>query len=175
MSNGRQKFSLPAPRPAAERSRSRELFLAGSTYQEISEETNIPLSTLRNWCARDGWKLAKLQPDFELVIADDLPEAEEIPSELWDQQNFYQEKMSGAACRLAAHVATLQGEQIAAKADKLLKADQVARKALKLSEDKPFQIIQIGILAKSPAKQDQRRILGEGLPSLVRPQKPAVE
>lgn len=173
MSNNRQKFCLPSPHPKELRDRARSLYESGAGYQEINEATGLPCSTIRNWRKRDSWCRANSHPDFELVIADDVPaEAEEIPSELWDQQNFYQEKMSDSACRLAAYVATLKGEQIAAKATNLLKADAVSRKALKLETERPFQIIQIGVLAQSPAKQDQRR---RALPSLVRPQESTVE
>ena len=150
----RQKLCLPAPHSKELRDLAGDLYKSGKSYQEIAEVTKLPLSTLRNWCKRDGWKLTKAQPDSELPIADGVPaDAEEIPSELSERQTFYTERMSDAACRLAAHVATLEGEQIAAKADKLLKADQVARKALKLDTTTGNPVIQIGVLLSSPAKR----------------------
>lgn len=168
--NGRQKLSLPPPRPAEERSKARELYLAGNSYQEINQETNIPVSTLRNWCKRDGWKLAKSQPnEFEIVPSD--AEEVEVPESLAEKQEFYETHMSEAAVRLAAHVSKLDGEGIVKISDKLLKADTTARKALKLTEKQPFQIIQIGVLAQSPAKRDRL----DHLPSLVRPQKATTE
>ena len=155
MSNNRQKLSLPAPRPAAERSKARELYLAGNSYQEINEETNIPVSTLRNWCKRDGWKLTKSQPVLEFEIVPSDAEDVEIPESLAEKQELYETHMSEAAVRLADHVSKLDGEGIVKISDKLLKADTTARRALRLEPDRPTQIIQIGVLAQSPAKRDR--------------------
>ena len=157
----RQKFCLPAPHSKELRSRAGDLYKSGKSYQEIAEITKLPLSTLRNWCKRHGWKLAK--PDqIEPTVTTALDEPIEIPGSLAEKQAVYTDHMSAAAVRLAQHVSKLDGESLVKAADKLLKSDQMARKALKLETEKPFCAIQIGVLASPQAGK---------LHSLVRPQK----
>ncbi len=155
----RPKFCLPAPHSRDLRGRARDLYQSGKTYQEIAEITKLPLSTLRNWCKRDGWKLAK--PDqVDLTVATVPDEPVEVPESLSlrERQEFFQEKMTAAAVRLAEHVSKLDGEQLVKSADKLLKATQNARTSLKLDKQTGNPIIQIGVLCQP-------------LPSMVRPSK----
>jgi hypothetical protein len=163
--SGRQKLSLPPPRPAAERSKARELYLADKSYQEISEETNIPVSTLRNWCARDGWKLAKSQPDeFEIV-----PSREEIdtaiPDTLQECAEEYESNMAAASVIVSRRIAQMPPDEVVQKADRIKQIDSTARKALRIENDRPLTVIQIGVLAQSPAKREQ------ALHSVVRPRR----
>jgi hypothetical protein len=163
MSNGRPKFSLPSPRSKKERSYCRELYLAGNSYHDISDMTQVPVSTLRNWCVRDGWK--KSQPPMDIVVAAPAEsEPVEMPDTLPERQEFFVERTSAAAVKLAAHISKLDGEQLVRSADKLHKAIQSARTSLKLDTDRPACVIQIGVLARSPAKEASKR-----LHSFVRP------
>jgi len=78
--------------------------------------------------------------------------------------------------KLAAHISKLDGEQLVRSADKLHKAMQSARASLKLDGDRPVPVIQIGILAQSPARRAQEALDYDGpLPSLVRPQEAFAE
>ncbi len=162
--SSRQKLSLPPPRPAAERSKARELYLADKSYQEISEETNIPVSTLRSWCARDGWKRTSQPDEFEIV-----PSREEIdtaiPDTLQACAEEYESNMAAASVIVSRRIAQMSPDEVVHKAARIKEIDFTARKALRIENDRALTVIQIGVLAQSPAKREQ------ALHSVVRPRR----
>jgi hypothetical protein len=159
-----RRKALP-PLPVEVRAQALVMHANGVPSIEIADRLNLKAATVRSWIRRQRKKdsLAE-QPDLESVIEVDVPEATvEIPDSLAEKQVFYQDRMADAAVRLAAHVSELDADALVKSADKLLKADQTARKALKLEGDKPVCAIQIGVLCQSP--QSGR------LPSAIRPRK----
>jgi transposase len=152
------------------RAKAKALFLAGGkTITAVAEEVGLPRSTVASFAARENWRA-------QLKIKEELPEAsaevvqERAKSErpiyepsdldLSERQEIYQSHMGTAAERLAAHVATLSGEELVKFSDKILKADTTARKSLKLDRDVPSVLINIGVLSGTvrPAKEDDGRL-----------------
>jgi len=144
--------------PKEIRDKAFRLFVEGKHPNDISYELQIPVGTLYNWMRRDKWEIRKtaeqagVDAETSVRVAKQLAKTTK-PTEptnltLTEKQERYQELMGDAAVRLADHVATLEGPQLVAAADKLLKADQIARKALKLETEKPSTVIQIGVLAQ---------------------------
>jgi transposase-like protein len=156
--NGRQKFCLPPPRPKEERERAEALFRAGRSYQEISEDLKLPLSTLRNWRKRFKWGEKKSDPQAAIAHTDSGEIEPPVFDTLEEKQAFYQEQTQEAAVKLAAHLGTMLAPELVRHADKLSKADKTARAALKLESERVVPLIQIGILASSPAKADAARL-----------------
>lgn len=144
---------LPA-RSKEQRERARQLFEGGERLTDVARELSIPENTLRCWRRRGKWARAA---DMILVAAE-ATQPTEIPETLAEKQDLYAKRMSDAAVRLAEHVATLDGQSLVKSADKLLKADQTARKALKLDKGEFNPVIQLGVLCQP-------------LPSMVRPSK----
>ena len=144
------------------------MYLDGKPLTDIAFETRIPASTIRAWSRRDQWDARKgvaiaMSMDAETARAVEIasqPPQIDTPTDLAEKQTEYQKKFSDAAVRLARHVATLQGPELIQQADKLAKADAVARKALKLETEKPSTVIQIGILAnKRTANEHQAKAI----------------
>jgi hypothetical protein len=169
--NGRQRLCLPPPRSKEERDNSRRLFEAGDSYRAICDATGVPISTLRVWKAREAWQ----KPDSQLATAPATREEIDtaVPDTLQECAEEYESNMAAASVIVSRRVAQMPADEVVHKADRLKSFDGVARRALKISEDKPRCAIQIGILCNSPARHDRER----ALPSMTRPQKalPAVE
>jgi hypothetical protein len=138
------KGSLPVPHPVELREKARALYESGMTRREIADETGLSLNTVAAWRKRDGW--AKPAQALEMIVP--AMEPIEMPASLIEKQEVYTDKMSEAAVRLAHHVAALDGEGLIKAADKISKGDLTARRALRLSEDKPYPVIQIAVLAQ---------------------------
>lgn len=125
---------------------------------EVALALSIPSSTIRSWCARYKWadrlaieqtpgvtlsaetaaQLAKAQPTRSAAPASNL--------DLTEKQTKYTDTMGDVALRIAEHAASLEGKELVQQADKLLKADQIARKALKLEHQAPHTVVQIALL-----------------------------
>lgn len=146
--NGRQRLCLPPPRSKEERDRCRIMFESGSSYREISEIVGTPVSTLRVWNKREKWVRASSEQlaITPATIADDIPET------LPEQAAEYEDNLRRAAVTFSRFVAELPGEAITAKAQNLKAVDQTARKALRIETEKPMQVINLAVLAASPAK-----------------------
>ena len=144
------------------------LYKDGHSQIHIAHDLGIPVGTVYGWCKRDHWDMrakaeragvdAETAPKLARVLTERTKAGEPSNLDLAEKQARYQALMGDAALRVAEHVATLEGDKLVASADKLFKADQIARKALKLETEKPSTVIQIGVLANSPAKQDEKRI-----------------
>lgn len=133
---------------------------------DIARELKLPVGTIYSWSKRDAWsgrleaqRLTGIDAETSKTVAKVVKvyQSRVEPSnlDLAEKQQHYQAKLGDAAVRLADHVATLNGSELVSQADKLLKADQIARKALKLESEKPSTVIQIGVLAQS---RDTKRI-----------------
>jgi hypothetical protein len=144
---------IPA-HPRQLRERAFALYQEGKPYTDIAYELRVSSGTIRVWASREKWKeqvkIARANPeiDRETVVA--LAKREEplldIPEELTEQQALYQANMSKAALVMSEGVAGMNAEEIVSRADKISKADIVARKALKMEPERPVPLIQIGIL-----------------------------
>ena len=154
------KGTLPAPLPMDQRRRARELWESGESYGTIESQLDVKVSTLKSWRARDKWTRTKPSSDELAVIPTEIVEdVPDLPT-LAEKQEFFQEKTSDAAVKLAAHMGSLDGPQLVQHADKLLKATQTARKSLKLDTERPACVIQLGVLCAPvrPARRDDGRL-----------------
>jgi len=147
---------IPA-HPKATRQRAFALYKEGKPFTDIAYELRISAGTVRVWARRERWKQqvkigrANPQMDTETITAlAKRGEPLDLPEELTEQQALYQGNMSKAAVVLSGRVAEMDGDEIVQKADKIAKADIVARKALKLETEKPSALINIAILSKHP-------------------------
>jgi uncharacterized protein YjcR len=143
------------------------MFCDGKAKTDIAFELQIPVGTIYAWGKRDQWDTRKgvesagVTAETSQTVAKALAKVSKAtePSdmELAEKQARYQSLMGDAAVRVAEHVAALDSEALVATADKLVKSDTWARKALKLETEKPSTVIQIGVLAQSPAREAQKR------------------
>jgi hypothetical protein len=155
----RQKFFVPPQRSKEERNRAESLYRSGKSYREISEAlNNLPISTLRNWCRRHAWKITK--PDTAIVTAAS-EELGEVPGDLPSQQEEYENNMRRAAVAMSRKVAMMPAEEIVQKADRIKAADQTSRRALRIESEKPFAVIQIGVLAAPYKVKRHKRDVGQ--------------
>jgi Phage terminase small subunit len=123
---------------------------------DIAFELRLSPGLIRSWKKRDRWsqriQVAKANPQMgheeivTLAKRDDLDL--EIPPELAERQTEYQDKLGAAAIRLANHIENMDGDELVQKADKISKADAVARKALKLETEKPHSLINLAVLCQ---------------------------
>ncbi|MEY2493517.1 MAG: hypothetical protein QOJ45_9 [Verrucomicrobiota bacterium] len=127
-----------------------QLYVEANSLPQIGAELTIPISTIARWSSKGGWKARKAL----LATGQDGNAAGELPvySDLLlaEKQNQYTEKMGDVALRFAEHAHGLHGKELVQVADKLLKADALARKALKIEELAPAQIVQIALLSARP-------------------------
>jgi transposase-like protein len=148
MSHPQSRKALPAPLPNDLREAALAAHKAGERAVEIADRLNLKAVTVRSWIRRQRKKDSPAQPVLTPVVEIVQPQEEiEIPSELPEKQSFYTSRMEDAACRLANHVSKLDGEGLVKAADRLKKADETARRALKLETDRPQCAIQIAVLA----------------------------
>jgi Putative ATPase subunit of terminase (gpP-like) len=164
------RSSLPAPIDAVVRQKARDLFFSGeSNCCEIARQLSLSENTVRGWCAREKWraqlKIAENRPTLPVEKREELaksegPLFEPTNLDLAEKQEHYTQSTTDAACRLADHLATLNGAEIVKSADKILKADQIARKALRLETDRPAVLIDLKILSAPvrPSKKDDGRL-----------------
>jgi hypothetical protein len=160
------KGTLPTPLPMDQRKRARELWEAGESYGAIECELGIKISSLKSWRKRDGWTRTK--PDVAIAPATS-PELVDVPDDLPSQQEEYESNMRRAAVAMSRKVATMPAEEIVQKADRIKSADQTSRRALRIESEKPFSVIQIGILAAPirPAKKDDGRLRSSHNPTVL--------
>jgi hypothetical protein len=164
---------IKLPLPAEVRAKALALIASGMTSRAVADELSLALGTVKSWKQRQ--KKIDARPPApvvaKIVTADD---SEPIDDDLAGRQAEYVDRLSRTAVRFARFVDQLDGETVTRNADKILKCDKTSRAALKLDTGTPMPIIQIAVLAQSPAKQDQKRLTldcSRRLPSLVRPQK----
>src|SRR5437867_2297731 len=140
------------------------MYLAGAPMSDIAYELRIAAPTIRAWKKREHWDRQKTiaaenpQMDSEKIMAlakrDDLEL--EIPPELAERQTEYTDKMGEVAVKLAHHIAGMGADEILARSQKVKDIDAVARKALRLEENKPAVLIDLKILSQPvrPSKAD---------------------
>jgi transposase-like protein len=142
--------------PPEVKERAYQLYAAGSSLPQIAAQVGVPASTIARWSSKSAWKARKAligcaagsnADPLELPVYSDLL--------LSEKQNQYTEKMGDVALRFADHAHGLQGKELVQVAEKLLKADALARKALKIEEPVQFPIVQIALLASSIEKRAQ--------------------
>jgi hypothetical protein len=151
---------LPAPHPKQVREKAFALFKAGKPVSDIAFELRLSPATIRSWRSRDCWN-KRLEQDPSLTSEQAIviarkqkhDELANLPDDLPSQQECYQQNMARAALVFSEVLKDMNGGEIIARADKLLKADQMGRKALKLETERPSTVIQIGILASKQQKR----------------------
>ena len=94
----------------------------------------------------------KREPYIQQPATNSLGEAELESLAFAEKQSRYSTMMAESALRFAETVKALSPQGLVASADKIAKLDQVARKALKLENEKPRSIINIGLLASGSSK-----------------------
>jgi len=163
--NGRQKHCLPPPRSKEERDHARRLYEAGEGYRAVSEAIGVPISTLRVWSKRDRWQ----KPHSQAAI---VPQSDRdpIPDTLDECAREYEANLAASAVIVSRRIAEMDADDAIRQSDKLKSFDGVARRALKIESEKPRVVIDIGILANSPAKRAQRALY-----SAVRPDSEPIE
>jgi hypothetical protein len=149
---------LPQPRKPEERARCKELYQSGLNYREIAEETGVPKATLAVWAKREQWKRDKSDA---LAITTPTPVADDVPDDLATAAAEYELNMRRASVIVSRRIAQMEPDTIVARADRIKQLDSTARKALKIETEKPFQVIQIGVLAQPvKVRPGQRDRLG---------------
>jgi hypothetical protein len=136
------KGALPTPLPMDQRKRARELWESGESYGSIEAALGVNKSSLKSWRARDGWTREKSE-STELVIAETV---DDVPTDLADQQQEYEQNLRKAGVLFSRKVAAMQPEEVLQKADRVKQLDSVSRKALRVETEKPICAIQIGVL-----------------------------
>lgn len=147
------------PHPRELREKCFRMFADGKCYTDIAFETRIPTSTLRAWAARDAWKQRLTidhdqPPETAITLARQAAEPADIPIDLHAQQERYQSNMAHAAVVFSEAVKDLPAHDLIQRADKIYKSDQTARKALRLENNPPACIVQIGLLSSKPAVKE---------------------
>ena len=140
----------------------------GLSPRDAAEQLSLSFNTVKSWLAREKKRDLSVQQPTPIAIVEVGREPEE-PIELdslAEKQEFFQEKMSDAAVRLAQHVSTLEGDQLVKQADKIAKGAVTARASLKLDKGDFNPVIQLAVLMQSPARAAAR---SEQLPSVTRP------
>ena len=143
------KGTLPTPLPMATRLEAKRLWEAGESYNAVAAELNVAVSSIKTWRSRDKWTRTK--PEAGLAIVPESSDVE-IPEDLSEQAAQYEEDMRVTALKFSNHVKNLPPDQIAAKADRIKSLDGVNRKALRIESEKPQTVIQLAVLASSPAR-----------------------
>lgn len=141
------------------RERAYQLYKQTRDYSLVSLDTSVPDATLRAWSSRDKWKKrieaenavpglsAEIARDVVKVITSEI--STEIPGadgELTEQQAQFESGSRAQALRVPLIMAGMTDRELVSAADKLSKLDAIARKALKLTEDKPHVLVQIALL-----------------------------
>jgi transposase-like protein len=142
--------------PPEVKERAYQLYAADNSLPQIAAELGIPASTIARWSSKNGWKARKT---LIAGSAGSTADSSELPGfsdlSLPEQQDRYSEKLRDVALRFADHAHGLQGKELVQFAEKLLKADALSRKALKIEELAPAQIIQIALLSTPIEKRAQ--------------------
>jgi Phage terminase small subunit len=150
--NGRKRGELPRPRSLEERDKAKSLYESGATCRTISDELAVPASTIRVWALRDKWQ--KSEPQTAIVPQSEIEEL--IPDSLSACAEEYETNMATASVIVSRHVAQMPANEVVQKADRLKSFDGVARRALKIESEKPRCVIQLAVLASSPARHQKQ-------------------
>jgi hypothetical protein len=146
--------------PPEVKERAFQLYAEANSLPQIAAALDVPISTIARWSSKGGWKARKAllvtgqdgnaaatKPAADLPVYSDLL--------LTEQQDLYNEKLRDVALRFADHAHGLQGKELVQVADKLLKGDALSRKALKIEDLVPPQIVQIALLSAPVEKRAQ--------------------
>lgn len=153
--------TLPRPHPQELRDRAYELFAKRIPLARIAESLSIPLDTVRKWSSKGKWKtrllLTGVTPglpkDFQplnTATEDDIDAQLSKLTQLSfsEKQQAYRDLMADEAIRAALSIKNVPSATLVQQADKVKKLDEVARKALRLDEQKTGMIINVALLAQ---------------------------
>jgi len=143
------------PLPKQTRDKAVQLFRDGLRPFEVANQLELSDSTVRSWYAKWKRDVAKAEMTLAVSTLTEDTEATEEDLSLPEAQQTYDQNFRRAAITLSEHAAKMNASELVQKADKIAKADLVARKALKLDTTKPFPVIQIGILAQPITQRKQ--------------------
>ncbi len=149
----------------------------GKSYVQIAALLSIPLNTIKRWGSVGKWKdrmrlemkinpgmARSMNPDDPSILDTTNPEVEAKAHDmtLQEKQEEYQEQMAIQALRLPAMLRTMSDADVLKHAEKISKADNTNRKALKLEESKPNVVVNVGLLAGAlparPALEDAEEV-----------------
>jgi hypothetical protein len=145
--------------PPEAKERAYQLYATGNSLPQIAAQIGIPAATIARWSSKNGWKARKTMiasTSGSTADPSELPGFSDLS--LPEQQDRYDERMRDVALRFADHARGLQGKDLVQVADKLLKADALSRKALKIEQLVPAQIVQIALLSTPVEKRAQSDI-----------------
>ena len=151
-----------------------KLYCEEITFATISERWDIPVKVLQRWSCDNQWKQRREElrakqraTDAGLTspnpaLVDPLPENLSLSEAQLEYENY----SKATALRIARIIKRTPDAQLIASADKIEKLDKIARKALKLEDEKPRSAINIRLLAGG---QVRRLDIASGVPAAEPP------
>jgi hypothetical protein len=132
------------------------------TLPQIAKAVGVPVGTINKWSSVSKWRaraqaLSKQdallseydqRPGTEAANAPKTPRIDASTLTFEEKQETFSKLMADQALRLPQLMAELDDAKLLASADKLAKLDAQARKALKLEEQVPTVILNVGLLAR---------------------------
>jgi hypothetical protein len=131
------------------------------TFATISERWDVPVKVLQRWSCDNQWKQRREEPRAKQRATDagltspDPALVDVLPENLTlsEAQVDYETHSHETALRIARIIKRTPDAQLIANADKLEKLDKIARKALKLENEKPRIAINIRMLAEGKIRR----------------------
>jgi len=151
-----------------------KLYCEEMTFATISERWDVPVKVLQRWSCDNQWKQrreelrAKQRATDAGLTAPDPVLVDVLPENLslLEAQVDYEKYTQATALRIARIIKRTPDAQLIASADKIEKLDKIARKALKLENEKPRMAINIRMLAEGKIG---RVAIASGVPAAERP------
>ena len=156
MSHLPNRKAFPTPLPKDLREAALAAHRSGERAVDIADRLNQKAVTVRAWISRERKKDSLLPPVLNSSVeVKQASEPVDIPDTLDACQQQYERDITRYALTVARHAAGLEGEAAVRQSDKLLKADQISRKALRIQEPvTPNSVIQIGLLIGAKHHQE---------------------
>ena len=146
------------------RERGYQMFARRMPLAKIGEALDVPADTVRKWSSKGKWKARLLASGGRAngaVIpahgAAAVPTSEDIDAQLAklialpfaEKQQAYLDLMANESLRAALAIQSVPHAALVQNSDKIKKLDEVARKALRLEENKPQVVVNVGLLAQA--------------------------
>ena len=150
-----QPMSFITPRPSEQRDKAFEMYCAGNlTHEEVGKKLGIPATTISSWSARYKWKarkvamqLALVEPPKSMVKASTVTQ-EDDGLTFPEIQSEYKTVMARQALRIARVIERTPDQTLISGAEKIEKADKLARRALNLEDPQPAVVVNIDLLSR---------------------------
>ena len=158
------------------REKAYKMFTQRMPLAKIGEALEVPADTVRKWSSKGKWKARMLasggtsaQPRVGAetpATNDDIDAqlAKLIALPFAEKQQAYLDIMANESLRAALSITKVPHAALVQNADKVKKLDEVARRALKIEDNKPTVVVNVGLLSQPQA------IAAHILPAATRPQ-----